>query len=116
MIINPWIDPRVDSVRAVDAQSYMLRHGWTPRPFPRPEVLIFQGPLADDGELIELVVPAEEGASDYGQCIISLITSLATLEDRPAVAVLDEMLGQAALPPVPLPNGVGRGATTPSGE
>jgi hypothetical protein len=100
--VNPWIDRRVISVRPADAQAYMLRHGWKPRAFPRPQILLFQGPLADDGEPIELVVPAQEGTSDYSQCIIELITSLAVLEDREASAVLEEMLQEAGNTPVPL--------------
>ncbi len=116
MNLSPWIDPRVEKVRAANARAYMLRHGWNQRPFPRPELLLFAGPLADDGEPIELAVPATEGPSDYVQRIIELITSLAVLEDRPAVTVLDEMLQETSSSPVPLPNGVGRGAKTPSTE
>ena len=102
---NPWIDPRVQAVRAADAQAYLRRHGWKPKPFPRPQVLLFEGPPADDGEPIAQVVPASEGGIDYLQCIINLITNLALLEDRYAVEVLNDMLRQ----PLPEPPALATG-------
>ena len=102
---NPWIDPRVQAVRAADAQAYLRRHGWKPKPFPRPQVLLFEGPPADDGEPIVQMVPASEGGSDYLQCIINLITSLALLEDRYAVEVLNDMLQQNPQESAPAPAG-----------
>jgi hypothetical protein len=101
---NPWIDPRVQSVRVTDAQAYLLRHGWKPKSFARPQVLLFEGPPADDGEPITQIVPTFERGSDYLQCIIDLITNLALLEDRPAAEVLNDMLQQAPPSQPPLPS------------
>ena len=113
MKTNPWIDPRVETVRVANARDYMLRHGWSPQPFPRSQVSLFAGPLDDSGVPIELVVPTTENSSDYAQRLIELITSLARIEDRSTSAVLDEMLQQSAIPSLPLPNGANRGATAP---
>jgi hypothetical protein len=116
MKADPWTDPRVEKVRASEAREYMLRNGWSLRPFPQARMLVFAGPLDDTGNAIELVAPAAENASDYVQRIIELITSLAAIENRHAVAVLDEMLQQTSMPPVPLPNGSNQGARTPPSE
>lgn len=89
---NPWIDPRVEKVRAADAEAYLLQRGWTRVPFPREEVHLFAGPTANGGEPITQPVPMNEQAGDYLQGVISLITNLAILEERTASAVLEDML------------------------
>jgi hypothetical protein len=97
--MSPWIDPRVNEVRPEQARAYMLAHGWEPKPFPRPEVVLFEGPLDDDGRPIRLFVPSERKGTDYLECIARLITTLAILEDRLAVDVLIDMLAPANGPP-----------------
>jgi hypothetical protein len=90
--MNPWVDPRLKDVRPEQARAYMLAHGWKQKPFPRPQVWLFEGPLDDDGQPIPLVVPSEPVGSDYLQRIYELVTTLAILEDRLAVDVLNDML------------------------
>jgi hypothetical protein len=102
---NPWIDPRVQFVQSKDAQAYLLRHGWKPVPFPRTDTLMFAGPLADSGKPITQIVPISEDSDAYVQRIIELITALAILEDRTAVAVLDDILQQAAVNGPPASDG-----------
>ena len=89
---NPWIDRRIEFVRAESAKNYLYRHGWKCTPFPQPQVLRFEGPLADSGNPIVRFVPVLEEADDYVQRIYELITSVAIIEDRTAVEVLNEML------------------------
>jgi hypothetical protein len=93
--LNPWIDPRVGEVQPEQARAYMLAHGWEPKPFPRPELWLFEGPPDDDGRPIRLFVPSERKGTDYLECIARLITTLAVIEDRYAVAVLTDMLAPA---------------------
>ena len=94
-LTNPWIDRRVEKVRVPQVLAYLRGRGWEPKPFPRPQVLLFTGPPDDDGRPIVQMVPADEQGGDYLQCIIDLITNLAVIEDRPAVEVLDDILRQA---------------------
>ncbi len=102
--LSRWVGPRIRSVRVADVRSYLSRHGWKPKPYPRPELLFFEGPLADNGEPIVQVLPAEERFADYQQRLVELITALAVIEDRPAADVLSDILRQGA----PLPNGQGQ--------
>jgi hypothetical protein len=116
MKFSPWIDPRVEQVHVPAARSYLLSHGWKLKASPRPQVLLFEGPLDDDGEPIVLLLPAtertaKERGSDYYQRIIELITSLASIEDRYAVDVLNDILRQPA-DGQPIVNGPGRARTT----
>jgi hypothetical protein len=91
-----WVDPRVEQVRVADVQSYMLRHGWKPRPYPRPEALVFGGVLDDDGKEIIQVIPSSESLRDYRLRVVQLINALSVFEDRPPVAILNDILAENA--------------------
>jgi hypothetical protein len=109
--LTPWIDPRIFAVRVAQVESYLLRHGWKRRPSPRPQLLFFEGPQADDGEPILQPVPSAERGSDYVQRIVEVITNLALIEDRYAVEVLNEILQSVPgeLSPSPVtPDGTNR--------
>lgn len=98
MNLSGWIDPRVEQVRAADAESYLLSHGWKRVPYPRPQLLVFGGVLDDDGQEIVLTLPASENMRDYRLGVVRLISALSVFEDRPAVAVLNDILAQNAAP------------------
>lgn len=89
---NPWVDPRVQTVRVPAIRNYMARKGWNLLPSTRPQILVFEGPLDDDGQPIRQMVPALEQGNDYAPCVADLITNLARLEDRYAVEVLNDIL------------------------
>jgi hypothetical protein len=106
--LGRWVDPRVCSVRVADVRAYLLQRGWRQKPYPRPELLVFEGPTADDGEPIVQVLPSGEELADYRQRLIELITALAVIEDRSAADVLADLLRQERQP---LPNGEGQAGT-----
>lgn len=87
-----WVDPRVERVTVEQMTSYLLRRGWRLQPPSRPEALIFEGPMADDGRPLELFVPASERFRDYRLRITDQIGTLAMLENRWAVDVLNDIL------------------------
>jgi hypothetical protein len=93
---HSWIDPRVVRVKVAGAKAYLLRHGWRQKPFPRPEVLVFEGPMADDGTPLTQRLPAAEHYTDYRMCMEDLIGTLGAIENRYAVEILDEMLALSA--------------------
>lgn len=111
MNMRPWIDPRVRQVKPEQAKAYLLGHGWRPQPYARPQLWRFRGPSDDDGKPIELYVPTVEHGRDYVDSIVFLITALATIEDRPAIQVLDDML-TASVPSVAA-NGSAKPRRTP---
>jgi len=87
-----WVDPRIASVRVASVQSYLLRHGWQQRPYPQPELLVFQGPPDDNGEPIIQIVPSSEGMRDFGLRMEELIAALSVLEGRLAQDILTDIL------------------------
>ncbi len=105
--MNPWVDPRLKDVRPEQARAYLLAHHWALKPFPRPEVWVFEGPPDDDGRPIRLFVPSSPAGSDYLQRMYEAVTALAILEDRHAADVLTEML--AAADGAPTGNGACQG-------
>src|SRR5262249_14361236 len=95
-----WVDPRVNEVRVADMRAYLQRHGWRQHPCPRPELLVVQGPIADNGkEYLIQTLPSSERSASYRQSLIELITNLAVIEDRLAVEVLNDILQADAAPP-----------------
>ena len=115
MNMQRWVDPRIQSVRVADVRQYLRDHGWNPKPYPRPELLVFEGPLDDESEPIIQIIPASEKSIDYRLRCVDLITSLSVLEDRHPVEVLQDILRQHALEPVEAgseSNGAGAAATS----
>jgi hypothetical protein len=105
-----WVDPRIEQVTVAGIRAYLLQRGWTPEPFPGPELLVFAGPLDDDGEPMIQVVPSDETYVDYRLRVEELIGALSVLEDRYAVDVLNDILQAGAATPTPT-NGAATGAT-----
>jgi hypothetical protein len=90
---NPWIDPRVAQVRSASAQAYLLQHGWKPLTAEQANLQPFEFPSGEDSPVV--LVPLAEEGRDYPQRVIELITELALAEERYAVEVLNDLLGQA---------------------
>jgi hypothetical protein len=107
-----WVDPRTQSVRVAGVKSYLLRRGWELQPSPGPELLVFGGPVDDDGEPIVQVLPSSEQMRDFRMRVEELIAALSVLEDRPAGEVLTDILREAPLDP-PLPGSPVTGAPSP---
>jgi hypothetical protein len=89
-----WVDPRICQVRVADLRGYLLAHGWQVHPQPRPEMIFFE--KAEEADSGRITVPSSEEFSDYLQRITEAVTSLAGSEQRYAVEVLDDILGDAA--------------------
>ena len=113
MTNRTWIDPRIAQVRVAGVRSYLSQHGWKEQTYPGPELLVFGGPVDDDGEPIIQVIPSDESMLDYPMRIEELIGALSVLEDRPAADVLTDLL-HAGSPPHPPATPNGTPAVTPS--
>src|ERR1035438_312627 len=88
---DAWVDPRVTRVRAAGLESYLLAHGWKRVPHPRKQLMVFEGPLDDDGEPFILVAPSSERLRDFTSGIVRVIESLYVIEDRHAVEILNDI-------------------------
>jgi hypothetical protein len=98
-----WVDPRFRTLRTADAAAYLRDRGWMQLPPDREGFLVFQEPSNGDGdEPYCQFVPEYEDADDYPQRMFEFLTGLAEVEDRPASAVIDDILRQANRPQ---PNG-----------
>jgi hypothetical protein len=98
---NAWVDPRIVSVTVAGIRSYLLAREWRLRPYPGPELLVFEGPPDDDGQPIVEVVPSSEQMRDFLMRIEELIGALSVIEDRPARDVLEDVLAAGMGPPAP---------------
>jgi len=106
--MDKWVDPRVKWVKAANIHAYLLARGWKLKSSPRPQVMLFEEPPGNGGKPILQTVPVSEGGSDYLDGIVRVITTLAALEDRYAVDVLNDILQQPPAEPAsvngPAPN------------
>jgi hypothetical protein len=98
---NAWVDPRIRSVTVAGICPYLLARGWRLQPYPGPELLVFEGPLDDDGQPILQVVPSSERMSDFPMRVEELIAALSVLEDRPARDILEDVLAAGVGPTTP---------------
>jgi hypothetical protein len=98
---SAWVDPRLSQVRAGQVRSYLLSRGWQPQPYPGPELLVFGGPVDDDGRPVLQVLPASERMRDFQPRLEELIAALSVMEDRPAQDVLSDILRTPADPRPP---------------
>lgn len=116
---NPvWVDPRLPLVRVAGVRSYLLSRGWHPQPYPRPELLVFEGPADDDGQPIVQVLPSSEQMRDFSMRVEEVIAALSILEDRPATNILSDILNEGAAKPSPPAeqNGSNAAVSPASGE
>ncbi|MCI0459504.1 MAG: hypothetical protein L0Z62_21345 [Gemmataceae bacterium] len=111
MNFERWVDPRVVSVRLPALRAYLEDHGWVLKPFPRRQVLKYEGPLDDEGQPIFILAPSSEDLIDYRQGVVDIITTLSVLEDRHPVEILNDILNQGAVASRPGDNG---GAAAPA--
>jgi hypothetical protein len=100
MSLRAWIDPRIAQVRVDGVRAYLTERGWIRQPYPRPEVLVFAGPLDDNGEPMILLLPAVETLADYRMRLEELIEALSAVEDRHPVDILTAILEAGSSPPV----------------
>lgn len=121
--MDRWVDPRVQLVQVADLCAYLRSRGWTLKPFPRPQVLMFEEPLGHEGEPIVQAVPASEKFRGYRDEVVGVITNLAAIEDRYAVDVLNDILHQKTQDHSPIQVGqdganqaTGRGTTARPGN
>jgi hypothetical protein len=96
---NVWVDPRIHQVRVAQVRAYLLGRGWQLQPYPGPELLVFGGPVDDDGQPVLQVLPSSEQMRDYPMRLEELITALSIMEDRHATEVLTDILRQPTTPP-----------------
>lgn len=79
--------------------AWMEQHGW--QATNDNNSILFTGPEADDGERITRWVPCAT-ASDYLIRVEDLLNTLSSMEERPAIAILQEMQSglTEAIPPL----------------
>lgn len=78
-------------VTADNIKQYLTKNGWKLAPFKRPELLVFEGPMTDEGEPILQVLPSSEKASDFALRAQELISALGVIENRPGEDVLRDI-------------------------
>jgi hypothetical protein len=90
--LRRWVDPWLSGIRVADVEQDLRRRGWAQQPAPRPQRLTFAEPARTADERCVIYLPSSEQYADYPQRILEVVTQLAEVEDRYAVAVLDDIL------------------------
>lgn len=75
--------PALTGIGVEHVTAYLGGAGWKRRAdFPRPEVLVFEGPPDDHGEPITAVIPSSASMRDYRVRLARLLDALGSLEER----------------------------------
>jgi hypothetical protein len=81
------------AIRVTDVTSYLGEKGWRRRDgFPRPELLVFDGPLDDAGEPIVATIPASDRFQDFRPRLIELLRLLSQIEERPPAEIAGDLV------------------------
>jgi hypothetical protein len=91
MALPIWQELNVDRPTPEQVRRYMLDRGWQIQPH-RPELIVFEGPLADNGERIIQVLPSSETLVDYSIRLHEMLKALSVIENRPVREILADML------------------------
>ncbi|MEW6732470.1 MAG: hypothetical protein AB1489_14165 [Acidobacteriota bacterium] len=73
--------------------SYLEKHGWKQSEHPNDRIILFKGPLDNDGEPIDLVIPKNKSFGDSYRRLAEALDVLSIIEKRPANEILNEILG-----------------------
>lgn len=88
--LNPN-DPCLERLQMSDLVAYLEAHFWQPLPCPNERILLFAGPLDDDGRPIELMLPRESEFRDSPLRLAEAINLLAAVEDRLPQRIIQEI-------------------------
>jgi hypothetical protein len=83
-------------IRVADLRAYLLAKGWRIKPFRRSQMIYFEGPPADDGSPLSLLIPASEQLRDYPLRIEEIVGALSVLEKRPLLEVVRNIVTPTA--------------------
>jgi hypothetical protein len=94
MMLSLMVDERLlPTIRVTDVTSYLGEKGWRRRDgFPRPELLVFDGPPDDAGEPIVVTIPASDRFQDFRPRLIELIRLLSQIEARPPADIAGDLV------------------------
>ena len=88
----PPDSPVLAGIELRHVTAYLGSAGWLRRAdFPRPELIVFDGPPDDDGDPIQAVLPAADRTLDFRLRLSDLLRTLAVLEGRPGRDIALEM-------------------------
>jgi hypothetical protein len=71
--------------------AYLEKAGWKTSRMQDRDVYRCEGPTDDRGEPIVQYLPASEKYPDYGLRLEDLVAAISTIEDRPAIDVVNAM-------------------------
>lgn len=94
------IHPLTHKIRVDDVRDYLIDRGWIVKPFDRSEVIVFEGPLDDEGNPIVQLVPSLDDAPGFLLRIQELIHALSVIEGRSAEQILRDIATRTTAEPV----------------
>jgi hypothetical protein len=84
------------SLSVRDVIPYLKQHGWQQIPHPNEHLLVFEGPLDDYGNPIQLVLPSRDDLGDTPLRLVEAVHLLADVENRLPEAVLGDIQEEAS--------------------
>ncbi len=93
---NPWVDPRVLTVRPADTEAYLRKHGWQEVESGSPHWKRFLSPLGGDREAV--LVPVRVDDDSLMNLLVECLGKVAAWEGRYAGELLNELLSPPATP------------------
>jgi hypothetical protein len=88
------VHPLIHEIHVDDVCKYLVDRGWIIRPFDQNEVIVFEGPLDDEGNPIVQLVPSSEDAPGFLLRMQELLNALAVIEERSAEQILRDIATQ----------------------
>ena len=94
MNVPSLVHPLFHEIRVNDVRDYLIDRGWVVKPFNQSEVIVFEGPLDDEGNPIVQLVPASRDMRGFFLRMQELLQSLSIIEERPAEQILHDIVTQ----------------------
>jgi hypothetical protein len=90
--ITGWVDPRTAQLSIDQIVAYLQAHDWKQKAYPMPELLVFEGPLDDEGKPFLIDIPSNTDHPAYLMRMGDMFHILSSLEHRQPHLILEEML------------------------
>jgi hypothetical protein len=85
-------EPILASITERDVAFYLSQKGWKKAAYPRPELIVFDGPADTSGQPIKAIFPARRDLVDFQLRIQELVNNLGLIEHRDPLEIAQDIL------------------------
>jgi hypothetical protein len=103
MLRTPFPDPNLEPTLIRKFTTYLIRKGWTQVDHPNTRIILFYGPLDDQGEPLQLILPASTTFLDTRLRIAEALDLLSIVQQESHAAIFDQIMAtEIEKPPKPV--------------